>query len=233
MIQGGDGHNASLGVIDSMSSGCTQSGHKIGRVVRARAALAAGFVAAAMLASAASAGGLYRFIDARGVVHFSDVPFDSRYQAVQLWSPEGFVISPSPREETPDRRDFDGLIARTARSYGVEPALVKAVIAAESGFDVDAVSRVGAQGLMQLMPATARELGVRAPLRPHDNVQGGVLYLRQMLDRFGDVSLALAAYNAGPGAVDRHAGIPPYPETQAYVARVMNYYRGYQGEFPR
>ena len=180
----------------------------------------------------ATAGSLYRFIDARGVVHFSDVPFDARYQPVQLWSPEGLVISPSPRPRAPEHRDYDGLIARMARSHGLEPALVKAVIAAESGFDVNAVSRVGAQGLMQLMPETARELGVRAPLLPHENVKGGVRYLRQMLDRFGDVSLALAAYNAGPSAVDRYEGVPPYPETQAYVARVLNYYRGYQGEFP-
>ena len=125
------------------------------------------------------------------------------------------------------------LIARTARSYGVDPALVKAVIAAESNFRIEAVSSAGAQGLMQLMPATANELGVATPFQPGDNLKGGVRYLKAMLDRYGDVERALAAYNAGPAAVDRHGGIPPYRETQAYVKRVLHYSRGYQGHFPR
>lgn len=181
----------------------------------------------------ASAGtGIYRFVDAEGVVHFSDTPYDDRYRPVEQLPPELALSRPS-RSKAPVQHVFDALIARTARTHGVDPALVKAVVAAESNFQIEAVSRVGAQGLMQLMPATAAELGVDAPFQPLENLKGGVKYLKQMLDRYGDVERALAAYNAGPAAVDRHGGIPPYRETQAYVKRVLNYYRGYQGHFPR
>jgi soluble lytic murein transglycosylase-like protein len=128
---------------------------------------------------------------------------------------------------------YDGLILLTALEHDVPPALVKAVIAAESLFDTDAVSRKGAQGLMQLMPTTALKLGVADPFSADQNVRGGVRYLREMLDRYGDMRRALAAYNAGPKAVDRYHGIPPYPETRAYVQRVMTYYRDYNGDFGR
>ena len=183
-------------------------------------------------ATGVSAGGIYRYIDADGVIHFSDVPYDKRYKPIPK-VPDALALSARRRPNAPVQHAFDGLIARTARAHGVDPALVKAVIAAESNFRIEAVSRVGAQGLMQLMPGTAAELGVIAPFKSVDNVNGGVRYLKAMLERYGDVELALAAYNAGPRAVDRHEGIPPYRETQAYVKRVLNYYRGYQGHFPR
>jgi soluble lytic murein transglycosylase-like protein len=108
---------------------------------------------------------------------------------------------------------------------------VKAVIAAESSFDADAVSHAGAQGLMQLMPETARTLGVKDAFRPDENVDGGTRYLRKMIDRYGDWTRALAAYNAGPSAVDQYRGVPPYKETRDYVKRVLNYYRHYDGDF--
>jgi soluble lytic murein transglycosylase len=197
------------------------------------ALLAGGLLAAGAAPPTAAAGtGIYRYIDAEGVVHFSDTPHDARYRPLEKLPPE-LALSRPARAEAPAQHVFDALIARTARDCGVDPALVKAVVAAESNFEIEAVSRVGAQGLMQLMPATAAELGVESPFQPLENLKGGVRYLKQMLDRYGDVERALAAYNAGPSAVDRHGGIPPYRETQAYVKRVLKYYRGYQGHFPR
>jgi cell wall-associated NlpC family hydrolase len=125
---------------------------------------------------------------------------------------------------------YDDMITQAANEAGVPPALVKAVAKAESGFDPKATSGVGAQGLMQLMPGTARGLGVTDPYDPLQSLRGGAKYLRQMLDRFGgDYEKAIAAYNAGPGAVARYGGIPPYAETQAYVPRVMGYFRDFGG----
>lgn len=120
-------------------------------------------------------------------------------------------------------------IAEAARQFAVDPALVRAVIHAESGFNPRARSPKGAMGLMQLMPGTARMLGVTDPHLPGNNIAGGARYLSSLLDRFkNDVTLATAAYNAGPEAVKRHAGVPPYPETQVYVQRVKILYQRYR-----
>lgn len=180
----------------------------------------------ALAAPAVQAGNIYTYVDERGVTHFSNVPNDARYERVIMRTPAGLPAKTAPRH-----RGYDGLILMNARAHDVPPALVKAVIAAESLFDSDAVSRAGAQGLMQLMPETARLLGVEDPFRPDENVDGGTRYLRAMLDRYGDMTRALAAYNAGPTAVDYYRGVPPYPETRDYVTRVLNYYRHYDGDF--
>jgi soluble lytic murein transglycosylase-like protein len=187
--------------------------------------------AAAVLGLLAGAAGevaadtLYRFIDEDGVVHFSNVPSDPRYVAVKRigsrsagWQPRNITA-------------YDDLIVDAATSHGVPAALVKAVIAAESNFDPRARSAKGAQGLMQLMPQTARFLRVADAYDVQQNVDGGTRYLARMVDRYGDWSRALAAYNAGPEAVDRFRGIPPYRETREYVRRVLSYYRRYDAEF--
>ncbi|HDP90133.1 MAG TPA: lytic transglycosylase domain-containing protein [Thioalkalivibrio sp.] len=120
------------------------------------------------------------------------------------------------------------VMRRYARQHGIDELLVKAIITVESCFDTKAVSRVGAEGLMQLMPQTATSLGVTDSFSAHQNIAGGVRYFAEMMERFNnDTTLALAAYNAGPNAVTRHGGIPPYRETQGYVKKVLSYYQRY------
>ncbi len=188
---------------------------------------------ALLLAPTAAQAGLYRYIDERGVVHFSNAPADPRFEPIAMKRRGLNVNGVRRRGQPPRHTGYDHLIERSARAHGLEASLVKAVVAAESAFDRTAVSHAGAQGLMQLMPATARTLGVTDPFHPGANIDGGTRYLRQMLDRYGDVTRALAAYNAGPRAVDRYNGVPPYRETRTYVKRVLDYYQRYRGELHR
>src|SRR5687768_1525999 len=145
-----------------------------------------------------------------------------------LISDTGFTAAPSQQAPKAPRvnsraAQFESLIEQHANANNVSPVLVRAVIEAESAFNPRAVSHLGAMGLMQLMPGTARDLGVTDPFDPNDNIRGGTKYPRKLLDRFdGNVNLALAAYNAGPGAVERYDGIPPYRETRNYVAKIGN-----------
>ena len=177
---------------------------------------------------AAAHADIYAFTDGAGVIHYSNVPADSRY--------ERLIAEPPPPEATSTPRGaelrakaavFSDLIDEAARHAEVSPALLRAVIAVESAFDPRAVSSKGAQGLMQLRPATAHRYGVHRPFDPRDNLRGGASYIRDLLKRYGnDLELALAAYNAGEDAVDRHGRtIPPFPETQAYVPAVLRFYR--------
>lgn len=144
--------------------------------------------------------------------------------AAPLATAAGGPLGAAPGAPTPFAAEIDAAAAR----HGVDPALLRALIRAESNFDPNATSPAGAQGLTQLMPGTARSLGVTNPFDPAQAIDGGARYLRDALDRFGgDPRLALAAYNAGPGAVERFGGVPPYAETQAYVERVLGYMREY------
>jgi transglycosylase-like protein with SLT domain len=139
----------------------------------------------------------------------------------------------SPRLAALPDADLEPLIASHSGAQNLDPKLVRALIQVESGYNQRALSNKGAMGLMQLMPATAALLNVRNPYDADENLRGGTRYLRQMLDRFaGKVELALSAYNAGPGAVERHRGIPPYAETRAYVRRILALYQGEDSAAP-
>ncbi len=196
-----------------------------------RAVLACVLVALTMAAalpfpaSAAS----YRLTDPEGVTHFTNAPTDPRYRRIPGMSGTlaGWLRLP---EGTLGR--YGQHIREISSRYGLDPALVEAVIRVESAFNPWAVSRKGAQGLMQLMPRTASSLGVRDAFDPRQNIEGGVKHLRYLMDRFpGNLPLALAAYNAGENAVAQYRGIPPYPETQEYVQKILGSHGG--GEAPQ
>jgi soluble lytic murein transglycosylase-like protein len=131
-------------------------------------------------------------------------------------------------KKTGKPKSLDEIITEIAYKFDIEASLVKAIIRAESNCDSKAVSSKGAQGLMQLMPSTARELNVTRPFDPRENIIGGVKYIKGLLASYGDLRLALAAYNAGPGTVRKYAGIPPYRETINYVKKVIRYYKKFK-----
>lgn len=170
---------------------------------------------------------IYTYEDDNGTIHFSNVPTDPQYTMI---IPPKVEPRQTGKKEKQDSRqgEFNKLIADKSYQYGLDPALVKAVIAVESDFNPRAVSEKGAMGLMQLMPLTAKDLGVSNTFDPTANVDGGVRYLRYLLDYFNwDIELALAAYHAGKSRVERHLGIPPIPATHAYVKKVKTTYSNY------
>lgn len=140
------------------------------------------------------------------------------------------VINQTGNSNEKKRNSIDGIIEKQAAKTGIDPALIKAVIKAESNFNQKAVSPKGALGLMQLMPDTASDLGVTNPMDPEQNITGGTEYLKNMILNFGQVEKALAAYNAGPNAVNKYKGIPPYKETKEYIEKVGNYYNSFKHE---
>ena len=167
-----------------------------------------------LLVPHASHAGIYRYVDAAGRIHFTNVPTSNKFQ---FYRDEG------------DKYKVETLITHYAQRFELDESLIKAVIKVESDYDPAVVSSKGAQGLMQLMPETAREIGVKNPFDPSDSIYGGSYYLRKMLDSFDrNLDYALAAYNAGPAAVRKYGGIPPFEETQNYVRRVKYYINHYQ-----
>jgi soluble lytic murein transglycosylase-like protein len=159
---------------------------------------------------------IYRYVDEDGVIHFSNVPTHYRFR---------LYISETKLDYRAYFDRYDRIITRAARKHGVDDTLIKAVIRAESDFDKYAISNKGAQGLMQLMPETAKDLAVKDSFDPHENINAGVRYLKRQLKNFqNNVPLALAAYNAGENTVRRYGRIPPYEETRTFVDRVLRYW---------
>jgi soluble lytic murein transglycosylase-like protein len=196
-----------------------------------------GMVAGLLLLNPALAS-VYSFTARDGTVNLSNIPEDSRY-TVLITAPA--VVQPAiatageaspPPLKIAQKVQYDKLVDKVARTYGLDSALLHAVISVESRYRSDAVSRRGALGLMQLMPRTARHYGVADPLDPLQNLHGGAKYLRYLLKTYNnDVSLALAAYNSGETAVAKYGNrIPPYRETKQYVPRVLGFYNKYRAE---
>lgn len=176
---------------------------------------------------------IYKYVDDEGVLHFTDAPTDRRFKVYMRDLKRDrelrrhFNLTACSR----DPKQFEEIISRYSRKYGVDKALVKAVIHAESNYNPKAVSRAGARGLMQLMPKTAEALKVCDSFDADENIKGGVRYLKFLLDTFnGDVTLALAAYNAGMSRVAQYGGVPPFEETRTYVAKVLSYQQSYESE---
>lgn len=174
---------------------------------------------------------IYKYEDNEGVVHFTDTPTDRKFKIFMRDLQKDRKLRTSFRFSTLCRNpaEFDPIISSLCSEYGVDRSLVKAVIHAESGYNPNAVSPKGAKGLMQLMPKTAQGLKVGNSFDPKDNIRGGIKYLRFLLDTFkGDVTLTLAAYNAGLSRVSQYGGVPPFEETRNYISKVLNYQRTYQ-----
>ena len=167
---------------------------------------------------------IYRYIDENGVMHFTNAPTSSIHKFKIYLKEKPKIIQRYSSSEK-----YDNLISDASERYGVSFPLLKAIIKAESDFDPHAVSKKGATGLMQIMPENFKPLGIRDPFDPWQNINAGARYFKQMYDRFkGKLTLSLAAYNAGPTAVDHYKTIPPYEETEEYVRRVMKYYYNYK-----
>jgi soluble lytic murein transglycosylase len=166
---------------------------------------------------------IYTYIDRQGTLHFTNVPVrsDDRIQIRKISELSGCLSGSSTMN-----RQYDYQIARAALTYEIPFSLIKAMIKVESDYNPEAVSRAGAKGLMQIMPANIKAYGINNPFDPHENIMVGTQYFKSLFEKFnGNLTLALAAYNAGPACVEKYDSIPPYEETQEYVERVLSYYQ--------
>ncbi len=181
-----------------------------------------------LLISSYSYAQIYQYQDKEGTIHFTNVPTDKRFRLMDKKDEPG--SKKAKRKEKIQTQTLNKAINSSSKTYRIDPNLVKAVIKAESDFDPMAISPAGAVGLMQLMPKTAEQLNVFDPFNPEENIEAGVRYLSYLLDSFdGDLSMSLAAYNAGENRVRRHKTIPPFEETHTYIKKVLGYYRDFGG----
>ncbi|MGZ8450310.1 MAG: transglycosylase SLT domain-containing protein [Candidatus Deferrimicrobiaceae bacterium] len=184
------------------------------------------FILSFLLWPVVSGADIYRYVDGDGVVHFSNTQPDEKFE---LYLREGKkTVPPAQGTALPGSAWMTGYVDRFSRANDLPPALVHAIIKAESNGRRKAVSPKGAEGVMQLMPFTSKRFRVRDPFDPIENIEGGIRYIKELLLTFeGDLTSTVAAYNAGPGAVRKYGGVPPYQETRLYVRRVMDLYRQY------
>jgi len=170
-------------------------------------------------------GDIYMYVDKEGVTHFTNTPASGKYRLFIREKPSNHASLFTGRGRGAARNSrYDSHIREAAERHGVDFPLLKAIIKVESDFDSRAVSDKGAVGLMQIMPENFGHLNLRNPFDPAENIMAGTLFFRRLLDRFGELKLALAAYNSGPDRVERYRCVPPIPETEDYVQKVMKYY---------
>jgi len=175
--------------------------------------------------ASSSVADIYKYVDDNGVMCYTDSPIDKK--ADRVYKDKSNTSTDIAQEKSKDSADYQSIIHAKAETYDIDPSLIKAVIETESNWNSMAISRKGAMGLMQLMPSTASDMDVSNPFNPEENIEGGTRYLRYLIERFkGDLTLALAAYNAGPKAVEKYGYIPPYTETRQYVNKVLSLYNG-------
>jgi soluble lytic murein transglycosylase len=183
------------------------------------------FILSFLLWPVVSGADIYRYVDREGVIHYSNTQPDEKFT---LYLREGPKAAPRAASALPGGGWMTGYVDRVSRANDLPPALVHAIIKAESNGQRKAVSPKGAKGVMQLMPFTSKRLRVSDPFDPIENIEGGIRYIKELLVTFeGDLTNTIAAYNAGPAAVRKYGGVPPYQETRLYVRRVMDLYRQY------
>ena len=184
------------------------------------------FILSILLWPVASGADIYRYVDADGVIHYSNTQPDEKFTLYLREGPK--TVPRATASSLPTASWMTGYVDRVSRANDLPPALVHAIIKAESNGQRKAVSPKGAKGVMQLMPFTSKRMRVIDPFDPIENIEGGIRYIKELLVSFeGDLTNTVAAYNAGPAAVRKYGGVPPYQETRLYVRRVMDLYREY------
>lgn len=175
------------------------------------------------LNAALSSADIYKYVDDNGVICYTDSPYGKKTEKI-LTEKKPLVLD---RDTVIQNHDYSSYVHKAAAKYAIEPELINAVIKAESNGNHKAISRKGALGLMQLMPSTAVDMNVSNPFNPEENIEGGTRYLRQLIEKFnGDLTLALAAYNAGPKTVEKYGSVPPISETKEYVKKIYSFLKG-------